>query len=146
LVELLALPTKEQLKQCGGQENYEKIKRVGIVTHGIKEMHEKGIEPDVWKLEGFDEVKQMQAVVDEARAEGRDTVGIVVLGRGEAEKKVEEWLKVGARVDGVIGFAVGRTIFQKPLLLYHQKQIDREKASSLIAEKYKYFVDLFESV
>ncbi len=33
---------------------------------------------------------------------------MIVLGRGESAEKVKEWLKVGAKVPGVIGFAVGQ--------------------------------------
>src|SRR2546428_3085246 len=34
----------------------------------------------------------------------------IVLGRGEDDKKVREWLTTAAGVKGFIGFAVGRTV------------------------------------
>jgi len=47
-------------------------------------------------------------------------VNLIVLGRGGSAEEVEKWLEVGrkkkffevgGKVEGVIGFAVGRTVF-----------------------------------
>ena len=50
------------------------------------------------------------------RRGGRDRVGCIVLGRGEDDVKVRQWLKTAAAVPGFIGFAVGRTSFWDPLV------------------------------
>ncbi len=57
-------------------------------------------------------------VVAAARRDGRGEVGCIILGRGEDEKKVEEWLRTAADVPGFIGFAVGRTTFWDPLMAW----------------------------
>ena len=69
---------------------------------------------------------------------------IVVLGRGENEKKAEQWIKTGAKVDAVIGFAVGRTVFKQPLLDYKNKKISKSIAIKKITKNYLHFVDVFE--
>src|SRR5262249_32602978 len=102
--------------------------------------------PDVWKVEGLDCREDCEKVVAAARRGGRDKVGCIVLGRGEDDKKVREWLTTAAGVSGFIGFAVGRTSFWDPLVDLRAKKIAREDAVAEIAQRYREFVDIFESV
>ena len=108
-------------------------------------MSSKGQEssPNVWKLEGVDDPEAARNVVAQARAGGRDRVGIIVLGRGEDETRVRHWLSIGAQVDGVIGFAVGRTVFWQPLLGYKDGSISRDEAVSQISGTYHGLYRLF---
>jgi 5-dehydro-2-deoxygluconokinase len=73
-------------------------------------------------------------------------VGCIVLGRGEDDKKVCEWLTTAAGVPGFIGFAVGRTSFWDPLVDLRADRITREDAVNEIAHRYREFVDIFENV
>lgn len=144
LFELLAIATPAQLNQVGGdQEKYEQTLRWQVMVDSIKEIQSRGIEPDIWKIEGLNDLTQMQAVVETARREGRSEVGVVVLGRGESEEKVKIWLSVAAKIPGVVGFAVGRTVFKQPLIDLHQTKISRDECSQKISENFKGFVDLF---
>jgi len=52
---------------------------------------------------------------------------------------------VAAKIPGVVGFAVGRTVFKQVLLNYQQGIIKRGEAAQAIAKNYKSFVDLFEN-
>ena len=92
----------------------------------------------MWKLEGMTDVKDYEAVVSQAKIEGRINVGVVVLGRAENQKLVEKWISVGAKVKGVIGFAVGRTVFWKPLVDLKNGKILKEEAINQIANNFKY--------
>ena len=80
-----------------------------------------------------------------ARRDGRHAVGCIILGRGEDDEKVHEWLATAARVPGFIGFAVGRTAFWEPLVDFRAKKITREAAVNGIANRYREFVDVFEN-
>jgi myo-inositol catabolism protein IolC len=71
-------------------------------------------------------------------------VGCIVLGRGEDDQKVRQWLTTAAGVPGFIGFAVGRTTFWGPLVDYRANKISRQKAVGQIAANYREWVDLFE--
>jgi len=82
----------------------------------IRELQDAGVEPDIWKIEGLDRRADCERIVAAARRGGRDSVGCIVLGRGEDEAKVREWLTTAAGVPGFIGFAVGRTDFWEPLV------------------------------
>jgi len=109
----------------------------------IKEIQEDGIEPDVWKIEGLESPKDYQDLVAQIKAGGRERANAIILGRGADDKKVEKWLLAGAKVPGIIGFAIGRTIFWQPLLDYKNKIISKKMAISQIAEKYQHFYELF---
>jgi 5-dehydro-2-deoxygluconokinase len=71
-------------------------------------------------------------------------VGCIVLGRGEDDNKVREWLATAAPVPGFIGFAVGRTVFWDPLVDWRDKKITREAAVKEISRRYQEFVRVFE--
>jgi myo-inositol catabolism protein IolC len=58
---------------------------------------------------------------------------------------VQEWLKVGAKINGIIGFAVGRTIFWEPLAEFRAGRLSEPKAIEGIAGNYLGFVDLWRS-
>src|SRR6266446_1536592 len=102
------------------------------------------VEPDVWKIEGLDRREDCEKVVAAARRRGRDNVGCIILGRGENDQKVREWLMTAATVEGFIGFAVGRTSFWDPLINMRAKKITREDAVAQIAGRYREFVDIFD--
>ena len=98
----------------------------------------------MWKIEGIDRKEDCQKVVAAARRASRDQVGCIVLGRGEDDKKVREWLTIAASVPGFIGFAVGRTVFWDPSVNYRATKITRDAAVAQIAASYRGWVDLFE--
>ena len=125
------------------KERFDKEMRPKLAVKMIEELQNVGVEPDVWKLEGMETIEDYQAVVKQAKSGGRDNVGIVVLGRGEDQKQVEKWISVGAKVKGVIGFAVGRTVFWQPLVDLKNGKISKEQAIAQIANNFKYFYDMF---
>jgi myo-inositol catabolism protein IolC len=114
------------------------------MVEAIQELQDRGVEPDLWKLEGLDLREDCERVVAAARAGGRHTVGCIVLGRGEDDRKVREWLKIAATVPGFIGFAIGRTVFLDPLAALRSKQATRDQTVAEIARRYREFVDLFD--
>ncbi|MGH7171401.1 MAG: 2-deoxy-5-keto-D-gluconate 6-phosphate aldolase domain-containing protein, partial [Gemmataceae bacterium] len=102
-----------------------------------------GVEPDVWKVEGMDRREDCASVVAAARRDGRERVSCIVLGRGENEAKVREWLATAAGVPGFIGFAVGRTTFWDPLVNRQANKTSREAAVAEIARHYRAWADIF---
>ena len=145
LFELLVPATPEQLALSQNSEDvYEKTMRAKLMKQAVEELQAGGVEPDIWKLEGLESSEDMQSVAETARRDGRIEVGIVVLGRGESDTKVRVWLEAAARVPGVVGFAVGRTIFKEPLVKYHRKETTREETVRVIAQNFKQYVDLFD--
>jgi 5-dehydro-2-deoxygluconokinase len=83
-------------------------------------------------------------IVAAARRGGRNKVGCIVLGRGEDDNKVRQWLATAAPVPGFIGFAVGRTTFWDPLMDMRAKKMTRDAAVTEIARRFRSWVDIFE--
>jgi myo-inositol catabolism protein IolC len=94
------------------------------------------VEPDIWKIEGLDDHAACEAVVAQARSDGRDGVKCIVLGRGADEAQVIEWVKIGAAVDGFDGFAVGRTLWQDALKDYLAEKLTRDQTVDQISRRY----------
>ncbi|MCI0438387.1 MAG: DUF2090 domain-containing protein, partial [Chloroflexi bacterium] len=144
MFELLVPATQSQLASVGGDaREYDVRLRPDLVVRTIRELHEAGVEPDVWKLEGVEDEDAARSVAAACRADGRGSVGLIVLGRGENEGRVRQWLSVGAKTEGFIGFAVGRTVFWGPLLDFKEGRISRDEAVSRIADSYRGFYELF---
>jgi myo-inositol catabolism protein IolC len=146
MFELLVPPVPDQLRRLGGDKKaYDLQLRPGLMVRAIHDLQDAGIEADVWKIEGIERKEDCQRVVEAARRAGRDRVGCIVLGRGEDDEKVRQWLRTAAGVPGFIGFAVGRTTFWNPLVDHRADRITREDAVAQIAASYREWVDLFET-
>jgi myo-inositol catabolism protein IolC len=145
IFELLVPPEKMQLDRLKGKrETYDLELRPRLMVEAIQELQESGVEPDLWKVEGVARREDCERVVAAARAGGRHNVGCIVLGRGEDDWKVREWLEIAAAVPGFIGFAVGRTVFWDPLVAWRDTRATRDQTVAEISRRYRQFVDLFE--
>jgi len=146
MFELLVPPDKEQLDRLKGDKKaYDLELRPRLMVQTIQELQDAQVEPDVWKIEGLDRREDCEKLVAAARRGGRDQVGCIILGRGENDQKVREWLSTAATVPGFIGFAVGRTSFWDPLVQWRANQITRDSAVAEIARRYREFVGIFEN-
>ena len=145
MFELLVPAEKAQMDRLKGDKKaYDLEVRPGLMVQAIQQLQDAGVEADVWKIEGLDRREDCEKIVAAARRGGRDKVGCIVLGRGEDDRKVREWLATAAPVPGFIGFAVGRTVFWDPLVDWRDKKITREAAVAEIAGRYREFVGIFE--
>jgi myo-inositol catabolism protein IolC len=146
LFELIVPPEPHQLAALDSDSERFAIElRPQLAAAAIAELHEAGVEPDIWKVEGLDSAEDCRLVADAARAGGRDDVACVVLGAGADEATVAHWLRQAATVDGFVGFAIGRTIFWDALKGWLAGDTDRETAVETIADNYRSTIDLYES-
>lgn len=97
------------------------------------------IQPDIWKLEGDNDWRKIIKVINKGSK-------IIMLGRGEDIKMVEEWIKNAAPFEEIIGFAIGRTIFLNSIKDYYDKKIDRKEAIKQISNNLKHFVTLWKKI
>lgn len=147
MFELLVPPEKHHLDRVKGNKKlYDLEIRPSLMIETIHQLQDAQVEPDVWKIEGLDRREDCEKVVATVRGGGRDRVGCIVLGRGEDDNKVREWLITAAGVPGFIGFAVGRTVFWDPCISWRSKKMTREESVAEIARRYRGFVDIFERV
>src|SRR5262249_28047840 len=138
MLELLVPAEKSQLDRLNGDKKaYDLELRPQLMAQAIEELQDAGVEPDVWKVEGLDRREDCEKIVAAARRGGRNRIGIIILGRGEDDRKVHEWLTTAGAVPGFIGFAVGRTSFWDPLVAWHATKITREDAVRDIERRYR---------
>lgn len=146
LFELLVPPLPHQLEAVGGDEQrWDREERPKLMREAIRQLHEAGVEPDIWKIEGVDRREDCEMIAAECRSGGRDGVACVVLGRGADDAAVDHWLRMGRGVPGYIGFAIGRSIWWDPLKAYVDGQTGREEAAKQIAANYRRFIDVYEA-
>ena len=145
LFELLVPPTPEQLDHVSGNAaRYDAVLRPGLVAWTIRELQAAGVESDIWKIEGFERREDCLLASQRARAEGRDHVSCIVLGRGADADRVGHWLREAAGVPGFSGFAVGRTLWWNELVAYVRGDVDRAVAALRIAHNYRRMIQVYE--
>jgi myo-inositol catabolism protein IolC len=145
MFELLVPAEKAQLNRLkGDKQAYDLELRPELMARAIEELQDGGVEADVWKIEGLDRREDCEKIVAVAHRNNRDKVGCIILGRGENDEKVHQWLTTAASVPGFIGFAVGRTVFWEPLVSLRDKKTTPEEAVAEIARRYREFVEVFE--
>jgi myo-inositol catabolism protein IolC len=146
MFELLVPAEKSQLHQVSeNRQRYDLEIRPRLMVQAIQQLQDEGVEPDVWKLEGLDRREDCANIVAVAHREGRDNVGCIILGRGQSDERVHEWLRTAAGVAGFIGFAIGRTSFWDPLIDLRAKKITRDAAVAEIARRFCEHVNIFEN-
>jgi myo-inositol catabolism protein IolC len=144
LFELLVPATPAQLEAVSGDaRRYDFEVRPGLVVDAIRELQAAGVEADIWKIEGLDHREDCERVAAQARADGRDGVACIVLGRGADEARVLHWLQQGAGVPGYISFAVGRTLWWDELTEYVAGTLGRAEAARRVADNYRSMIEAY---
>jgi myo-inositol catabolism protein IolC len=146
LFELLVPAEPVQLESVGGDtDRYDAELRPELMRQSIENIQNHGIEVDVWKIEGVDRQEDAQMLVDQTRkGEGREDVVSVLLGRGASDEKVDHWLQQAAPVEGMVGFAIGRSIWWDALRGFLDGKLDRETAAEQIADNYLRFIKVYD--
>jgi len=142
LLEVLVPALPEQLAATNNnQTRYDVEVRPRLTVTMVQQFHDSGVWPDIWKIEGFDETSAYQAVTAATQSSAQEQVGLIILGRDAEPEQVKRWLNAGKRVPGVIGFAIGRTIFREPLELYVAGQLSSDQAAAEISRR---FLDYYQ--
>jgi myo-inositol catabolism protein IolC len=146
LFELLVPAEDAQLEQVGGDtDRYDAELRPELMRRAIEQIQDFGIEVDIWKIEGVDTQEDAQMLVDQTRkGEGREGVVSVLLGRGASDEKVDHWLRQAAPVEGMVGFAIGRSIWWDSLKAFLNGDLEREAAAEQIADNYQRFIKVYD--
>jgi myo-inositol catabolism protein IolC len=144
MFEMLVPAEPEQLSKAGDKATYDRDLRPGLMIRSIREIQDAGVEPDVWKIEGLDRREDCVKIVETVRRDGRDRVGSIILGRGENEQKVVQWLSVAATVPGFIGFAVGRSTFLQTIVDWRAKKTTPEAGIAEIARRFGKWIEVFQ--
>ena len=117
---------------------YDRDLRPSLVIRVIADHQAAGIEPAIWKVDGLESADAARAVVAQIRAGGRPASAIV-LGRDAPAARLDYWLEVAAPVDGFVGFAIGRSIWEQPIAGWVRGDTSQDETTSLIARRYLRF-------
>jgi myo-inositol catabolism protein IolC len=140
LYELLVPATPEQLATAGGDtDTYDRDLRPELVTQVIADNQAAGVEPAIWKIEGLETAAAAQLVVAQIRAGGRDDIDAIVLGRDAPVERLNHWLAVAAPVDGFVGFAIGRSIWEDAIAGWRRGDAGEAETEGRIAARYLEF-------
>jgi myo-inositol catabolism protein IolC len=146
LFELLVPATDEQLESVGGDtDRYDAELRPELMRRAIQQIHDFGIDVDIWKIEGVDAREDAEMLIRETRSgEGREGVTSVLLGRGASDEKVDHWLQQAAPIEGFIGFAIGRSIWWDALKGFLAGDLERRAAAEQVADNYLRFIKVYD--
>jgi myo-inositol catabolism protein IolC len=143
MLEVVVPPTARQLEQLGDdRERFDRQLRPALMVAAMEEIQEARIQPDVWKLEGVDRREDSERIGAQAQS-GGEGVGCLVLGRGEDERAVSQWLAAAGGVPGFRGFAVGRTIWFGPVRAWAEGRVESGDTVRAIAENYRRMIDAY---
>jgi myo-inositol catabolism protein IolC len=146
LFELLVPAEDAQLASVGGDtDRYDAELRPALMQRAIAQIQDFGVEVDIWKIEGVDTQDDAQMLVDQTRTgKGRENVVSVLLGRGASDEKVDHWLRQAAPVEGMVGFAIGRSIWWDALKGFLDSDLERDAAAEQIADNYQRFIKVYD--
>jgi len=141
LYELLVPATSDQLSSIGGDAYaYDRDVRPALVARVMADNQRAGVEPTIWKVEGLETEDAARAIVDQARAGGR-AVDAIVLGRDAPTDRLNHWLDVAAPIQGFVGFAIGRSIWEDAVRDWHDGRAGEEQSVERVAERYLAFAE-----
>jgi myo-inositol catabolism protein IolC len=123
----------------------ESSERAGVMATAIAQILATGTRPDVWKVEGLDTTQEC-AIIAAALAAGSADARAIVLGRGVPMERAEAWLRAAAPLPTFVGFAIGKTLWQEPLVALLSGTQPTDVAVAEIARRYRHLVTAwFES-
>ena len=110
----------------------------------VKEVLAAGIAPALWKLEGHADAAAAGALA-ELVGSARPDASILILGAGSDIAELPRLFSCRAGSERYNGFAVGRSIWQRPISALWQGDITEAQARRAIGENFLAVIDAFES-
>ena len=144
LVELLVPATDTQLGTVGGHAlRYDTELRPELTMRVMRDMQDAGVEPDVWKIEGLETAEAAFEIVETARRDGRRAVRCIVLGRDAPADRLDHWLQIAADTEGFYGFAIGRSIWEQPLVDHLAGRLGAHELVAQVMRNYLHYVNAY---
>jgi hypothetical protein len=114
--------------------------RPGLTAQVIKTLSAAGVHPGIWKLEGYETTEGAEEVLAAVRETGAPPSDCIVLGRNAPKHQVDHWLDVAAPLEGFVGFAIGRSIWDEAIAGYVGGKVGRKHTEEDITERYHHFI------
>src|ERR1700728_1780912 len=137
LLELLVPPTRQQLAAHEDQALFDARERPALTAQVITTMTKAAVRPQIWKLEGYETTEGAQLVLDAIKQSADPGTQCIVLGGNAPERQVDHWLDVAAPLEGYVGFAIGRSIWEEPLADFVAGRSDRDSTGTEISDRHR---------
>ncbi len=116
----------------------------GLQRAAAEEILSSGISPALWKMEGHSNAQEA-ARLDALVASARPDAGILILGGGSDIGRLRQAFSCRDGNEHYRGFAVGRSIWQEPILALCNREATQTEAEARIGDNFLAVVDAFES-
>ena len=113
----------------------------GVIGH----LYRKGIRPDWWKLEPFDDARSWRLITRTIGENDPECRGILLLGLDFGGEALHRSFEVTAAYPAVRGFAVGRAIVDAPIRAWLKDEIDDGEAVGAMAGALSGLIDVWKS-
>jgi len=144
LLELLIHPRPPQGTGASSAHQWEDSVLPGLQQAAVAEVLDSGISPALWKLEGHSNARAA-ARMDTLVGSARPDASILILGGGTDIGGLQQAFSCRAGNERFRGFAVGRSIWQEPILALCSREITQTEAQDKIGDNFLAVVDAFES-
>ena len=144
LLELLVPPASDEVTGPSSRERWERVVLPGRQRKAVEEILEYGLAPVVWKIEGHPDASaaaDLSALVGSAR----HNASILVLGGGAEIDDLRRVFSGGAHDGRFTGFAVGRSIWWRPMAAFCLGEISESSARRAIGDNFLAVIDTFNS-
>lgn len=136
LIEIIVMRVHEP------EDEFETTGRPAILAAAIRHAYERGLTPDVWKLEGTASHEAARTV--DAAIREQPGCAQIILGKGADMATIDRWFDSAAACPSAIGFAIGRSVFWDPGTSWLRGTLSAEKAVETMASTYLGLVDAWE--
>ncbi|MEE8499825.1 MAG: 5-dehydro-2-deoxygluconokinase [Kiloniellales bacterium] len=115
------------------------------LARAMTAIYDRGVYPDWWKLPAPASKRAWTEISGVLDDRDRHCRGVVLLGLNAPEAELKRGFDLAADETWCKGFAVGRSIFQKPAESWFAGEIDDEAAIARIADNYRRVIALWEN-
>jgi myo-inositol catabolism protein IolC len=141
IIELL-VPAAGAQKDTDG-DAYDRDVRPALTEQLIREFHAAGVEPEIWKLEGYESAEAAEKVAAVTREGQREDVRCIVLGRNSTEEHLDNWLRTAAPMEGFAGFAIGRSIWEQPLIDQLAGKTSEDELRAAVGASFSHYANTY---
>ena len=113
------------------------------VARTMSNIYDVGIHPDWWKIVPPDDDGAWDEISTVVKERDPHCRGIVLLGLNAGEEVLSRGFAAAHGQDLCKGFAVGRSIFQKPAEAWFSDAIDDDEAIRILSKNYRRIVELW---
>lgn len=144
LLELLVPPAADEVDRPRSRQHWEETALPGRQRDAVEEILESGATPKMWKIEGHPDAEaaaDLSALVGSSRHDA----SILILGGGAEIGDLPRVFSCAAHDNRFTGFAVGRSIWWKPIAAFCRAEITETCTRHTIGDNFLAVIDAFNS-